>query len=249
MSKNDYRKGAIPYQFVGLPKDVLNSPAYLALPPSAKELMLDLAVQYTGKNNGRLCPGFEVMQRRGWTSKHTLLRAKRALLRCQFVLQTRIGHPPRTAEWIGFTWWKLDAHPSMDFSVRGWPYLNFMPALSVVPKRHRYPLEIDPGGAKTAPMAIKAPSSSVQKQHHGHEVKAGNDRSAITAPVLEVAISGRCSQVSPPRSLQPSGPPCHRHRIPGRQTLFGQFLGARVRILTTGAVREHYELARERLAA
>ena len=125
MSKSDHRKGSLPFQFLALPKDVLLSAEFQALQASSKALMLDLMGQYTGKNNGRLCPSFEVMQRSGWKSKTTLIRAKVALLDCSFVALTRKGHAPRTAEWIGFTWWKLDQHPSMDITHKEFLYLNF----------------------------------------------------------------------------------------------------------------------------
>ena len=162
MSAKDYRKGAIPYHFVAVPKLVLASGEYIALPPSAKALLFDLTAQYTGKNNGRLCPNFEVMKRdRGWTSKHTLLRAKRALLACSWALQTRIGHPPRTSEWMGFTWWKLDYEPTMEISPRAWPYLNFATALSVVPKQRYEARKSAPGSAKTAPMTASPDRKSV----------------------------------------------------------------------------------------
>lgn len=95
------------FKFVVIPTLVLKSEEFLSLPASSCELMLDLVKQYSGKNNGRLTPSFEVMQRSGWKSKDTLLRAKRALLECPFACLTRKGHPPRTAEWIGFTWWKI----------------------------------------------------------------------------------------------------------------------------------------------
>ncbi len=190
MAAKDYRKGGLPFGFVPIPKEVLKSTEFGTLTASAKALMLDLAAQYTGKNNGRLCPSFDVMQRCGWTSKHTLLRAKRALLECDFALQTRIGHPPRTAEWIGFTWWKLDWHESMEVSPRGWPYLNFVAALSVVPKQHHESPKQAVGSAKTAPMKAAAEALSVQKQHHTTEVNGENGRGAKTAHVLDVAISG-----------------------------------------------------------
>lgn len=56
MANRDYRKGALPFAFVPIPREVLNSAEYQSLPSKAKALMLDLAAQYTGKNNGRLCP-------------------------------------------------------------------------------------------------------------------------------------------------------------------------------------------------
>jgi hypothetical protein len=112
----------------------------MRLPLSAKAMMNDLVVQYTGKNNGRLCVAFEALKRQGWTSKPVLLRAKRALLGCSFAVQTRKGHAPKTAEWIGFTWWPLDYEPSMDINARGWPYCNFMTvaACAVNPNKRPY---------------------------------------------------------------------------------------------------------------
>jgi hypothetical protein len=186
-----YSKGAIPYEFVPVPKQVLRDPQYAALSSSAKALMLDLAVQYTGKNNGRLCPSFAVMQRCGWTSINTLLRAKRDLLECGWVMQTRIGHPPRTAEWLGFTWWRLDWEKSMEVSPQGWPYLNF--ALPVLPKRHPSGLKTAPGTAKTAPIAAQPGPSSVPKQQYATEVRPEKVIGAETALVLDVAISAPLS--------------------------------------------------------
>lgn len=132
MARRDYEKGALSFAFVPIPREVLSMPEYQSLPSSAKALMLDLAAQYTGKNNGRLTPAFDVMQRCGWTSKTTLLRAKAALLSMPFAILTRKGHPPRTCEWLAFTWWRLDYEKSMDAEIdpktfHSAHYLNFMP--------------------------------------------------------------------------------------------------------------------------
>jgi len=139
MSRNDYRKGALPFDFVPLPKAVLTSADWCALPPGARILAIDLAAQYTGKNNGRLTPAFEAMKRSSWTSKGTLIRAKSALLEAPFVVMTRKGHAPRTAEWVGFTWWKLDFEKSMDIDPKRFPYLNFqtVQAARIDPNRGR----------------------------------------------------------------------------------------------------------------
>lgn len=167
MAKNDFKKGAIPYLFLPLPKDVLLSAEYQALPFSSKALILDLMGQYTGKNNGRLCPAFEVMQRSGWASKTTLIRAKVALLECSFVMLTRKGHAPRTAEWIGFTWWKLNYMEGMDINPRDFHYLNFVSVAMKDPntgrdqakrnnfdvqKLDRYPANMALRGTETGPM-------------------------------------------------------------------------------------------------
>ena len=121
------RKGnEIPYAFVALPKAVLQSVEYQGLSSSAKALLVELASQYTGGNNGRLTPAWSVLQKTGWGSNNTVLSAKKELLNCSFVVMTRKGHPPRTCEWIGFTWWKIDWSKDMDIQAREFPYLNFL---------------------------------------------------------------------------------------------------------------------------
>lgn len=125
MGKRSHAKGSISYQFIAVPKLLIASLEWQRLSFRGRALALDLMGQYSGKNNGRLCPSFEVMRRAGWTSKDQLVKAKRELLSTRFCIQTRMGHPPRTSEWLGFTWWRLDWHESMDISATGWPLGDF----------------------------------------------------------------------------------------------------------------------------
>jgi hypothetical protein len=141
VARSDYRKGALPYHFVVIPKDVLRSAEWQRLIPSARVLVFDLMAQYTGTNNGRLCPSWKVMQRCGWKSENTLIPAKRALLDCSFAVLTRQGHAPRTADWIGLTWWKLDWERSMDIGPRDFPYLNFIKVAPTDPNTGRAELK------------------------------------------------------------------------------------------------------------
>lgn len=163
MATRDYKKGAIPYLFVGIPFAVLRHPEYVTLSAAAKALLLDLCEQYSGGNNGRLTPSWKVMKRRGWPGQHKLIRAKRELLGASFCILTRKGKPPQTAEWVGFTWWKIDYQRTMEVDPRHWPYLNFQTITEacidpnqgrgklnpVVPSQHRYKFS---GSAKTAPI-------------------------------------------------------------------------------------------------
>lgn len=127
MAKRDYGGVAIPFEFIPLPKRVLRSTAWRSLSYRGQALALALSSQYTGRNNGRLCPSFEVMKRdHGWTSKDQLIKAKRELLECPFAIRTRKGRAPRTAEWIGMTWWRLDYNATMEVDPASWPYLNFI---------------------------------------------------------------------------------------------------------------------------
>lgn len=163
MSKKDFKGVRIEYQFAAIPIEVLRSAEWIALPPNACKLVFALVSQYTGKNNGRLCVAWEAMQPRGFKSKHTLIAAKRALLECSFVVHTRMGKKPRTADWVAFTWWRLDWEKSMDIPARGFPYLNFVQlhvtklgdpskTLREVQKLHATIKKGLPGGAETALM-------------------------------------------------------------------------------------------------
>ena len=126
MAARNYRRGTLPFEFVIVPRRVLASDEWLRLPDGARSLMLDLMQQYSGGNNGRLTPAYEVMKRYGWISKSKLHRAKLALLETSFTILTRRGHPPRTSEWIAFNWWSLNHHPTMDIDPRSFPHRGFV---------------------------------------------------------------------------------------------------------------------------
>lgn len=148
MASKNYKKGQLPFAFVAMPKDILQSAEWHELAPSAMRLALDLMAQYSGKNNGRLCPSFEAMQRCGWRSETTLIKAKRALLECSFVVHARKGHRPHTSDWLAFTWWKLDWHESMDIGPRGFPYLNFVRLETPVAKTIPVLQKLEPASQK-----------------------------------------------------------------------------------------------------
>ena len=184
MGRSDYKKGGLPYNFLAIPKDVIDSDEWRNLPHAARVLLIDIASQYTGKNNGRLTPSFEAMRKLGWSSKTTLISAKRKLLEASFVVQTRKGHAPRTAEWVALTWWKLNWVESMDIGAVGFPYLNFMSLETrridpnkgrgrPQPNSHSVVLDVDRStsnqalrGTETGPMNALMSASSVQKLDH-----------------------------------------------------------------------------------
>lgn len=106
-------------RFVALPYTVLDSPAFLALSFSARALMLDLARQFSGGNNGRLVICDKALAPRGWTSSATVHKAKRELLDAGFLCETRKGQKPNKASWFAITWQSLDWSPEMDISRTG----------------------------------------------------------------------------------------------------------------------------------
>ena len=66
-------------RFLALPHTVLDSPAFLNLPAPAVRLLLDVARQYNGDNNGKLLASNKYLWTRGWTLHDTALHARRAL--------------------------------------------------------------------------------------------------------------------------------------------------------------------------
>jgi hypothetical protein len=76
MKKRTKHKGrAESGSFIALPRDVLRSPNYLALSAQARALLIDVAEQYYGNNNGGLSPSWTLMHTRGWKSRDTLAHA------------------------------------------------------------------------------------------------------------------------------------------------------------------------------
>ena len=100
--------------FVGIVRSVFECPAFLELSPHACKLLLELARQYKGDNNGNLTVAWSVVSKRGWRSRTTLWRCKTELIEAGFVYVTRVGHMPSTCELLALTWFPLDVSPKFD---------------------------------------------------------------------------------------------------------------------------------------
>ena len=78
-------------QFVALPTHMLKSEQWKSLTPFEVKLLIDLAAQYNGRNNGDLCATWKIMSRHGWNSPATLHKAIRGLIKKGFIELTRQG--------------------------------------------------------------------------------------------------------------------------------------------------------------
>lgn len=114
MSRSGYRGVKFKEPFVGIVRSVFDSPAFVQLSPHAVKLLMELAGQYKGDNNGDLTVAMSVMAKRGWKSRTTLWRCKSELIEAGFVHVTRIGHLPNTCELLALTWFPLDVSPKFD---------------------------------------------------------------------------------------------------------------------------------------
>lgn len=115
MSKKTYSKASRDAGgFIALPWQVVDSEAYQGLSPHAKALLIDIARQYSGHNNGALRCGKAYMQPRGWSSMDMLTKAKRELLDAGLLFETVKGARPNKASWYAVTWQTLDKLDGLD---------------------------------------------------------------------------------------------------------------------------------------
>ena len=97
--------------FAGIPRSVILHPDYLNLNGNAVRLLVDLAFQFRGRNNGDLTTAFHVLKKRGWKSRQTIDRAKHQLLENSFIIETRSGrflNPGGRCALYALTWLPID---------------------------------------------------------------------------------------------------------------------------------------------
>lgn len=107
----DKRDGKL---FVLLPRVVLESPGYRLSSYPARALLTDIALQYSGFNNGKLVACDKYLRPKGWTSNNTVLRAVHELQACGLLIETRKGARPNKAAWFALSWLDLDQGIGLD---------------------------------------------------------------------------------------------------------------------------------------
>jgi hypothetical protein len=100
--------------FLALPHSVLNSQAYLRLSFAAQSLLIDIAVQFNGMNNGHLLSSMRVLGPRRWRSSATVRKALTALEDAGLIYQTAQGKFPNDANLWAITWQALRPSDKFD---------------------------------------------------------------------------------------------------------------------------------------
>lgn len=100
--------------FAAIPWIVLDSPAYQALSHPAKALLVEIARQFHGDDNGRMVATLAYLKPRGWNSHDTIQRAKLELLASGLLYETAKGCRPNKASWYAVTWLSLDRLDGFD---------------------------------------------------------------------------------------------------------------------------------------
>jgi len=154
-------------RFIQLPVVVLECPNYINLGYPAKALLIELARQFTGMNNGRLLLSMKFLKKHGWNSSDVVARAKNELIEAGFIYETVKGHRPNKASWYAITWRMLDKidgydHGAEKYFVRS---AYTQPRIKIKklnpPNGLKHPPIAPSGGVKTPPSiplsgAIKA---------------------------------------------------------------------------------------------
>lgn len=107
--------------FGALPRVVWEHPDYCQLSGSAAKLLMDLACQYNGHNNGNLTVAYSVLKRRGWNSKETISKAIQHLLDAGLVIRTREGrfiNPGGQCALYALAWHAINECPGKVLIVR-----------------------------------------------------------------------------------------------------------------------------------
>lgn len=91
MNSRKQKSRATKASFLALPHAVMRHPDFAESSPRATKLLLDIAVEYNGKNNGDLNAALSRLQCRGWNSSSQLAKAKKELLERGLIVETRMG--------------------------------------------------------------------------------------------------------------------------------------------------------------
>ena len=130
--------------FVRLPTVVLESSGYRLLSHPARSLLIDIAMQYSGHNNGKLTACAKYLKPKGWRSNDTIVRARRELIDCGLLIETRKGARPNKAAWFALSWLDLDQGQGLDIDPKLYRRGSYMRPEKSVPKNARL---VPAGGA------------------------------------------------------------------------------------------------------
>ena len=93
--------------YLGLPHYLINHRNFQTLSPRATKLLIDIAAQYKGSNNGDLCAPMSLMRERGWRSSDQLFKARKELLDRGLIVTSRQGGLNKCSL-FALTWLPID---------------------------------------------------------------------------------------------------------------------------------------------
>ncbi|EJG0781111.1 hypothetical protein C4G25_RS19875 [Vibrio parahaemolyticus] len=124
MARKNKHSGKNKGRFAGLPVWILESKAYVSLTPLAKALLLEIAGQYSGNNNGYLSLTRDDLTRRGYKTPSSNQKAIQSLLDAGFIVRTIEGgicRGRKTCHLYAITWQPSDENVDKPFNVQPLP--------------------------------------------------------------------------------------------------------------------------------
>lgn len=107
-------------RFIGLPHVVVKNKDYIELSYKSKALLVDLMLQYNGKNNGDLTAALAILRDRGWKRQATVGEAVKELIDANLIIRTREGqfrNPFSRCALYAITWQPIDDCKDKDLNV------------------------------------------------------------------------------------------------------------------------------------
>jgi hypothetical protein len=107
-------------RFVGLPHVVIKNKDYIELSYKSKALLIDLMLQYNGRNNGDLTTALAILRDRGWKRQATIGEAVKELIDANLIIRTREGqfrNPFSRCALYAVTWQPIDDCKDKDLNV------------------------------------------------------------------------------------------------------------------------------------
>ena len=107
-------------RFVAFPHAVIKTQDYIGLSYKSKALLLDMVLQYNGRNNGDLTVAYSILRKRGWKREATISGAVKELMEANLVIRTREGqfrNPHSRCALYAITWQPIDDCNGKDLSV------------------------------------------------------------------------------------------------------------------------------------
>jgi hypothetical protein len=181
-------------QFVGIPHWVMRHPAFRDASHRARALLFDVALQYNGRNNGKLVVCDKVMKPLGWNSRDGLCKAKQELLTLGLLIETRRGAKPNKAAWYALSWRALDVAHGLDLNPRS--YVTLIWQKSEPDGRHlvAHTTKVRPPQDGLVPSTIRPPHGlrdAPPRPPHGRmEGQSGTPSRPPHGQYIDVAIPG-----------------------------------------------------------
>ena len=107
-------------RFMGIPHIVLENPDYYNLSTKSKALLIEIAYQYNGKNNGDMTVARKILKARGWNRNATITSAIKELMTANLIVRTREGffqNPSSRCALYALSWHPIDVCDGKDLDV------------------------------------------------------------------------------------------------------------------------------------